>query len=94
VTFPTAEHLGLLRPFIEPRNNRADSAGHVSRAINFHARRGAWDEQHPKRGDGASRCLVGGQKLVETAFAFMRFVPSGGRRVWIRDILSSVVAYR
>ncbi len=52
------------------------------------------DEQHPKRGDGAGRCLVGGQKLVETAFAFMRFVPSGGRRVGIRAILLSVVACR
>ena len=38
--------------------------------------------------------LVGGEKLVETAFAFMRFVPSGARRVGIRAILLSVVPYR
>ena len=94
VIFPTVGHFGLLRTFVEPRNNRADGAGHEARAIDFHERRSAGDEQHPKRGDGAGRCLVGGQKLVETAFAFMRFVPSGGLRVGIRAILLSVVAYR
>ena len=88
--FPTVGHLGLLRAFIEPRNNRADGAGHEASTIDFHARRSAWDEQQLNRGDDAGRCLVGGQKLVEAAFTFMG---CGGLRVGSRAILNNTGAF-